>query len=51
MTNLASTLTTTAREYPDHTAIAIHGKHIPYAALHGAAAKLAGEWGGRHRTG
>ncbi|MEI2777147.1 MAG: long-chain fatty acid--CoA ligase [Tetrasphaera sp.] len=43
MTNLASTLTTTAREYPDHTAIAIHGKHIPYAALHGAAAKLAGE--------
>lgn len=43
MTNLAATLVTSARENPDRTAIAIHGNHIPYAALHGAAAKLAGE--------
>jgi hypothetical protein len=43
MTNLASSLTTTAANAPGSTAIAIGGNHLPYAALFGAAAKLAGE--------
>ena len=33
----------TATAHPSNTAIAINGTHIPYAALLGAAAKVAGE--------
>ncbi|MFN8097878.1 MAG: long-chain fatty acid--CoA ligase [Dermatophilaceae bacterium] len=43
MTNLATNLVNTATAHPSNTAIAINGTHIPYAALLGAAAKVAGE--------
>ena len=42
MTNLAGVLADTTHDHPDATAIAINGQHLPYAALLGAAAKVAG---------
>lgn len=42
MTNLATNLTTTAAERPDHTAITIDGLNVSYAQLHAMAAKVAG---------
>ena len=43
MTNLATNLVTTAEQHPDNTMIAMGGKHLPYAAMHQLAAKLAGD--------
>jgi len=43
MTNLATTLTTTAAKTPDQAALTIDGLNISYAQLHGMAATLAGE--------
>ncbi|MEO5609069.1 MAG: long-chain fatty acid--CoA ligase [Ornithinibacter sp.] len=42
MTNLATTLTTTATEHPEQDALRVNGQGITYAQLHAMAAKVAG---------
>ncbi len=42
MTNLATMLVTASEQHPDHDALRLNGQGMPYAALHRAAAAVAG---------